>query len=118
MYNPDELRNVQDSIDEQIKTMFHEYPEGVWVYEGRSNGYWLFTEDIQREIKITLAADSFTLDTVLCGQIVTLDLRQKFQKNRTTGAMRRIHCLTTLMDEPLKGIAGMACSTSSTAGSN
>ena len=104
--NPSEILNLGQSIDAQITDLFDRFPDGLWAYEGRTCGYWLFTENIQSEIQACLSEGRPTFETLLCGQLVTIDVQNRFQKNKVTQAMRGLHLLPS-MDEGIKGIAGM-----------
>jgi hypothetical protein len=104
--NPSEILNLGQSIDAQIADLFDRFPGGLWAYEGRNSGYWLFTENIQSEIQRCIAEGLTAFETLLCGQLVTIDIVNRFQKNKVTQAMRGIHHLQT-MDDNIKGIAGM-----------
>ena len=104
--NPSEILNLGQSIDAQITELFDRFPDGLWAYEGRMRGYWLFTENIQNEIQTCLAEGRTRFETLLCGQMVTIDVLNRVQQNKVTLATRDLHVLPN-MDSAIKGIAGM-----------
>ena len=108
MFQPEKILNLGSTIDEQVKDYFLRYPDGLYVYEGRANGCWLFSDHIQQEIKTAIENETDTFDALICGQMVTIDLKRMVQITQSTNALRRIWKIGTIIDEPIKGIAGMA----------
>ena len=92
-----------------MKDYFIRYPEGVYAYDGRANGCWLFSDHIQQEIKTAIENTMDSFDALICGQMVTIDLKKMVQITQSTNAFRRIRKIGEIIDEPIKGIAGMAC---------
>jgi hypothetical protein len=109
MLRPETILDLTSTIDEQIRDYFARYTDGVYVYEGRANGCWLFSDHIQQEIKIAEETKTDVFDVLLCGQMVTIDLKRKIQTTQSSNAVRRIWKIGSIIEEPIKGIAGMAC---------
>jgi len=109
MNNPGEIYNIGNAITDQITAMFSRYP-ALYVYEGRIGGFWLFAELTQIDLLAAEQNGELTLDTLLCGQMVTIDLAAGIQRNQTTHAVRKIHKVHN-NTAAIKGIAGMARNT-------
>ena len=99
---PDKVKKIQ--LDKMIKKLWegHEY---LWIYEGRNNGWWYYDTDIQESLSNT----DHTLELLICGQRVVIDVVNLLQRNRDTGARRNIIKIhkSEMGDYLIKGIAGM-----------
>jgi len=104
MDNPSKIRKINDPI---IDIIFKEYPEGVWIYEGRNNGWWIYDRDVQDAL-IAGKNDRY-IEWMICGHIVHIDMGTKIQTNKVTKSKRFIKKITSADRNNyfLKGVAGM-----------
>jgi hypothetical protein len=102
---PNTVLDIGRKIDERLDDMFKD-GASVWAYEGRNGGHWVFDEDTQRSLVVAEEAGKHTLETVLCGHNVVIDMHTGVQENSATHKMRRVYKITS--DTPgVKGVAGM-----------
>lgn len=104
MTNPGGILNLGDVIDGQINALFDKYTEGLWVYEGRRYGWWIYNDIIQEELQKT---DADTVQTSVCGQLITIHLEEEFQRANGSHAVRKIRKVQRTDHIILNGIAGM-----------
>jgi hypothetical protein len=80
-----------------------------WIYEGRNNGWWYYTPDIQRALDSAYETGKKTLTWFLrsCGQTITLNLEKMEQINPNTDGVRRIARLKDPSCYLIKGIGGV-----------
>jgi hypothetical protein len=82
----------------------------TWIYEGRNNGWWYYTPEVQRALDKAYQSGKKSISWYLrsCGQTVTLDLVKMEQTNPHTDGVRRIVNLTEpSSDYLIKGIGGI-----------
>jgi hypothetical protein len=97
--------DIAHEIDERLEGMFKD-GASVWAYDGRHAGQWVYDEETQGALKAAEDAGKHTLEMMLCGHVVVIDMKAGIQENRTTLTTRGIHKVTA-GTPGVKGIGGM-----------
>jgi hypothetical protein len=79
----------------------------LWIYEGRNNGWWYYEQELQDVLETSYKQGQFTVDWIICGQSVTIDLIGMTQTNaKAVRDIRRIG-KDEICKYLIKGVAGM-----------
>lgn len=103
---PDKVQSVDlDTLKRELVTG-RDY---LWIYEGRNNGWWFYDSDLQDILETAYKNEDITVEWVICGQEMVIDLEDLTQVNVDNDAIRAVNRVhkRNLGKFLIKGIAGM-----------
>ena len=79
------LKIIPTDIDYNIKKLDY-----LWLYEGRNNGWWLYSNDMQMALEEGFSKDIKEISWYTCGQQLSINLKTYRQLNVNRDSIREV----------------------------